>query len=147
MQNGTDQAGGASVGPLDHIAVLVRDTDRAVEYFSGQLGLRVTHQERLEQPPVLLTWLDAGATAVQLVQPLDEDSALATQLAERGEGLHHLCFSVADVQRATKELAPEGGASRVVQVRGQLASFVPGPARHGVLIECTQSDPAAATVP
>ena len=143
MQNGTDQAGDSPVGPLDHVAVLVRDTELALEYFSGRLGLRVTHQERLEQPSVLLTWLDAGAMAVQLVQPLDEDSALATQLAERGEGLHHLCFSVADVQLATKALAPDGGASRVVQVRGQLASFVPGPQRHGVLIECTQPDPSA----
>ena len=145
MQNGTDQS--PRVGALDHVAVLVRDTERALDHFSGHLGLRVTHQERLEQPPVLLTWLDAGATAVQLVEPLDADSALGALLAERGEGLHHLCFSVPDVREATRELAPEGGTSRVVQVRGQLASFVPGPAPHGVLLECTQPDPSPPIAP
>jgi methylmalonyl-CoA/ethylmalonyl-CoA epimerase len=147
MQNGTDHATGAHLGPLDHVAILVRDTEGALEHFSGRLGLRVTHQERLEQPPVQLTWLDAGVTAIQLVQPLDAGSALAGVLAERGEGLHHLCFSVPDVREATRELAPESGESPVVQVRGQLASFVPGPARHGVLLECTQPDPSAPTAP
>ena len=83
MQNGTDHR---RVGALDHVAVLVRDTDEALVHFSGRLGLPVTHQERLDQPPVLLTWLDAGAVAVQLVQPLDAESDLGARLPSAAKG-------------------------------------------------------------
>jgi methylmalonyl-CoA/ethylmalonyl-CoA epimerase len=124
---------------LDHVAIAVRDTERALEFFTGRLGLPVLSTEERTQPPVRLTYLDAGNTLLQLVEPLDEHSPIAVQLAESGEGLHHICFGVDDVASAAAELSaddrPEvalGGG------RGRASAFVPGPRLHGVPIECTE---------
>jgi methylmalonyl-CoA/ethylmalonyl-CoA epimerase len=124
---------------LDHVAVVVADTERALEYFSGRLGLDVVATDVVEKPHVRLTYVDAGNILIQLVEPLDGDSPIAGHLAEHGEGLHHICFGVDDVPADTlaladpgSELPNQGGG------RGRKSSFVPGPAHHGVLVECTE---------
>src|SRR5262245_18329914 len=93
---------------LDHVAVAVRDTERALEYFSGRLGLEVRSTEAIETPDVRLTYLDAGGVFIQLVDPLDEDSPIAAHPAELGEGLHHIAFAVGDVPGTAVELADPG---------------------------------------
>jgi methylmalonyl-CoA/ethylmalonyl-CoA epimerase len=124
---------------LDHVAIVVADTERAVEYFSGRLGLEVVRTDVVEKPHVSLTYVDAGNVLIQLVEPLDGDSSIATDLAEHGEGLHHICFGVDDVAATAlafadpgNELPEQGGG------RGRKAAFVPGPVHHGVLVECTE---------
>ena len=125
---------------LDHVAVLVGDTDRALEYFSGHLGLSVTSSEVIEVPHVRLTYLDAGVAFVQLVEPLDPDSPLAEQLAEHGEGLHHIAFAVDDVATSAAALAAPGAPPVTLgSGRGRASAFVPGDPRHGVRVEVTQA--------
>ncbi|HPU06848.1 MAG TPA: VOC family protein, partial [Thermogutta sp.] len=55
---------------LDHIAILVADTDRALDVFHRKLGLPLVFSEVLEDQGVRLTHLDMGGTQLQLVQPL-----------------------------------------------------------------------------
>ena len=66
---------------LDHVAVLVRDTDEALRFYSGRLGLAVASSEEIPSPHVRLTYLDAGNAYIQLVQPLT--GTLRSPLARR----------------------------------------------------------------
>lgn len=117
---------------LDHVAVSVADTDRALEYFSGRLGLEVVASQVVEQPHVRLTYLDAGNAYVQLVEPLDGEAPAA-------EGLHHICFGVDDVETAAGSLADPGSPAVILGGgRGRVSAFVPGARHHGVAIECTE---------
>ena len=126
---------------LDHVAIAVHDTERALEHFSGHLGLRVISSEEIPRPRLRLTYLDAGNAMLQLVEPLDDDSAIATHLARSGEGLHHICFGVDEVAAGAAELSVQDGAEVIVGGgRGRLSAFVPGPRPHGVAIECTEFD-------
>jgi methylmalonyl-CoA/ethylmalonyl-CoA epimerase len=124
---------------LDHVAVLVRDTDAALADFSERLGLRVVHQDELSAPPVRLTYLDVGNAYLQLVEPLDPGSELAQWLEEHGEGLHHICFGVDDVPEAVRSLAARDVEARPLgQGRGRVSGFVGDGGTHGVIIECTE---------
>jgi methylmalonyl-CoA/ethylmalonyl-CoA epimerase len=126
---------------LDHVAVVVRDTEHALTYFTGRLGLEVVSTEVIERPHVRLTYLDAGTVAVQLVEPLDGASPVAQHLAEHGEGLHHIAFAVADVARTAAALADPGAPEVTVgSGRGRPSAFVPGDPHHGVRVEVTQAD-------
>ena len=126
---------------LDHVAIVVRDTDDALRYFRDRLGLHVARSEELSVPPVRLTYLDAGNAYIQLVQPLDPDHELARALEERGEGLHHICFGVDDVPGVARELAAEGAPPPTLgSGRGRVSAFVPGRPAHGVRVECTEFD-------
>jgi methylmalonyl-CoA epimerase len=123
---------------LDHVAVAVRDTHAALRYFRDQLGLQVASSEELASPHVRLTYLDAGNAYIQLLEPLDADGDLARWIDDRGEGLHHICFGVDDVLAAARELAGDGAAPTPGSGRGRVSAFVPGPAVHGVRVECTE---------
>ena len=123
---------------LDHVAIAVCNTDEALRYFCDQLGLQVAGSEELASPHVRLTYLDTGNAYIQLLEPLDADGDLARWIDERGEGLHHICFGVDDVLAAARELAVDGAAPIEGSGRGRVSAFVPGPAVHGVRVECTE---------
>lgn len=128
-----------SLRRLDHVAVLVRETEAALEHFRDRLGLALVRSEEIPVPPVRLTYLDAGNTYLQLVEPLDPGSWLAGELEERGEGLHHICFGADDVPAAVRDLADDDAPEPTLgSGRGRISAFVPGPVRHGVRIECTE---------
>jgi methylmalonyl-CoA/ethylmalonyl-CoA epimerase len=126
---------------LDHVAVVVRDTATALRHFSGSLGLEVVSSETLSKPRVRLTYLDLGNTLLQLVEPLDDRSAVAVELAERGEGLHHLCFAVESVGEAATALANSDRPPTLGSGRGRASAFVEGSPLHGVRLECTEFRP------
>jgi methylmalonyl-CoA/ethylmalonyl-CoA epimerase len=123
---------------LDHVAIVVADTESALRFFRDQLGLEVVAVD--EPPPpaaaVRLTYLATGSIALQLVEPLDDQSAVAIWLAEHGEGLHHICFAADDVDAEIRGLAgdlPYDPGSGL----GKLAAFLPGALPHGTRIEFT----------
>lgn len=127
-----------SVRRLDHVALVVRDTEEALCFYRDRLGLRVASSEEIQVPHVRLTHLDAGNAYIQLVEPLQSESALETWLDEHGEGLHHVCFAVDDVEAAVSDLSDMGSAVALGSGRGRVSGFVTTAGSHGVSIECTE---------
>jgi methylmalonyl-CoA/ethylmalonyl-CoA epimerase len=126
---------------LDHVAVVVADTGRALEHFRDRLGLDVAAVDEPPEVPVRLTYLDLGNAWLQLVEPLDPNHPLARWLDEHGEGLHHICFGVDDVAAELERIgAPDSPVPSLGSGRGRPAGFPAGIPRHGVRIECTLFD-------
>jgi len=126
---------------LDHVAIAVRDTEAALERFRDGLGLRVTASEEIESPRVRLTYLDCGNSSIQLVEPLDDSSPVAEFLAAEGEGLHHICFGVDEVEAGATALAPDGAPPATIgSGRGRPPAFVSGELPSGVRVEVTRFD-------
>jgi methylmalonyl-CoA/ethylmalonyl-CoA epimerase len=123
---------------LDHVGIAVRDTEKALHYFSRQLGLPVLHTEAVDVPPAVLTYLSAGDVLLQLISPRGTNSDIATWLDEHGEGVHHLCFSVDDVAAVVQALSDPGAPTPLGQGRQRTSGFVRNGTPHGVLIECTE---------
>jgi methylmalonyl-CoA/ethylmalonyl-CoA epimerase len=134
----------ARIRRLDHVGIAVRDTTTALAYFRDALGLPVVHAEDNEGAGVRMTYLDAGNAYVQLLEPRRDDAPIAAYLEEHGEGIHHVCVAVDDVMEAIRELGQQSGdasqSSALGSGRGRPAAFIPGQAKHGVLIECTAFD-------
>lgn len=128
--------GSAALRRLDHIAIAVHDTDAALGYFVDRLGLTVVHVDELEDPPVTLTYLDAGNIYIQLLSPR-ASSDVSRWLEEHGEGLHHICFAVDDVVDVVAALS-NGSAPELGSGRGRTSAFVRNGSPFGVLIECTE---------
>ena len=123
---------------LDHVAIDVRSTEEALRFYEGDLGLHVHSSEVIEAPRVRLTYLDAGNAFLQLVEPLDETSSIAAWLEEHGEGIHHVCFGVDDVERAVAAMSDPDAEVVLGNGRGRVSSFVSARGSHGVRIECTE---------
>ncbi|NKB89792.1 MAG: methylmalonyl-CoA epimerase [Acidobacteria bacterium] len=129
------------LGPLDHVAVAVRDIDTAAKRYSA-LGLRIGHREQVGDQGVEVAFLEADGTAtLELVCPTSPDSPIVAFLDRRGESLHHICFRVEDIdaalaaaRRAELRLiddVPRAGA------KGSRIAFI-HPEVTGVLIELKQ---------
>lgn len=126
---------------LDHIAIVVKDTDEALKFYQGTLGLPLVLSEVIATGNVRLTHLDMGNLHLQLVEPLTENHPLQEHLARHGEGLHHLCFETDEVSKTLAAL-PERGLAAKSDVphdgpRGRKAGFVDATTSRGVIWEMT----------
>ena len=129
------------VRQLDHIAIVVEDTEQALTFYRDTLGLPVVLSEEIPTGNVRLTHLDMGNVHLQLVQPLTEDHPLAFHLKEHGEGLHHLCFQTEDVASTLASLS-ERGLKPKSEIphdapRGRKAGFIDPETTRGVVWEMT----------
>ncbi|GHC62367.1 VOC family protein [Roseibacillus persicicus] len=126
---------------LDHVAILVKDTEEALTFYRDTLKLELLLSEELPEVGVRLTHLNAGNVKLQLVQPLSEDHPLQSQLAEKGEHIHHLCWGVDDTRAAMAkladyQLAPKPNEPHPAPQNGEAAFIEPSQTR-GVLWEMT----------
>jgi methylmalonyl-CoA/ethylmalonyl-CoA epimerase len=90
---------------IHHVAILVRSIDDSLVYYRDQLQFAVVSDDDLPQVGARLVMLDAGGVLLQLVQPTGENY-LKEDLERKGEGLHHLCFAVPEMEAAIARLAP-----------------------------------------
>lgn len=126
---------------IDHIAIVVQDLDAALRVYRDTLGLPLERVEEvpLEKVKVAFLPLPEGDGEVELVQPTTDDTGIARYLAKRGEGMHHICFEVDDIQTAMAEIVSAG--LQILEERPRLGSqgqkyvFIHPRSAHGVLIE------------
>jgi len=127
---------------LDHLAVVVLDTEKALKLWRDQFGFPVLFTETVNQGSVRLTHLDLGNTHLQLVEPLTSDHPLQAWLAKNGAGLHHFCLKVDDVDAAAKVATGLGlrTAPKPHQgTQGKRAVFLDKTNTQGVQVELTGS--------
>jgi methylmalonyl-CoA epimerase len=127
---------------IDHVAIAVRDLPAAVAWYEEVFGAVVAHREVVERDGVEEALLKVADSYVQLLTPIRDDSTVATFLANRGEGIHHVGYRVDDCAQALEAVKAAGG--RVIDAaprggsRGTTVAFVHPKASFGTLIELVQ---------
>jgi catechol 2,3-dioxygenase-like lactoylglutathione lyase family enzyme len=125
---------------IDHVGVVVRDIELARAAYVQSLGLEPDGEEVIDSVNVRLAYLkcrgDRAPAYLQLVQPTGP-GPVADFLAARGEGLHHVCFDVADISRALRQIDGEADTPVFRGGRGRAACFL-GTRPGNVLIELTE---------
>ena len=98
-----------TIGPIHHVAVVVRSIEGALPRYRALFGWQPEDEPRVfASQRVRLCFLPTGpdpAARVELIEPIDADSGVARFLAQRGEGLHHLCLRSDDLPRDLERLA------------------------------------------
>lgn len=125
---------------LDHLAIVVQDTEEALTIWRDRVGLKVLYSEVVNQGTIRLTHLDLGNTHLQLVEPLVADHPLQEWLRLHGPGLHHFCLKVDDVGQAFTALPQQAlpVAANIHQgTQGKRALFLDRRATHGIQVEVT----------
>ncbi|MBI5301212.1 MAG: methylmalonyl-CoA epimerase [Chloroflexi bacterium] len=127
---------------IDHIGIAVQNISAALGFFESALGIKLDRMELEEGGRTQVAFMPVGGTEVELVEPQDTDSGLAKFLAKRGEGVHHICFEVDDIEGALTQLKAAGAQliNETPQLTGQghRYAFVHPKSAHGVLIELYQ---------
>jgi len=124
---------------IHHIAIVVHDLDAALALYRDALGLEMTERRAVPEEGVEIAFLPAGEGEIELLHPLDEENGVARFLEKRGEGVHHICLAVEDIE-ATMERLREAGAQLLseephVNEHGTRFAFIHPKSTHGVLLE------------
>jgi methylmalonyl-CoA/ethylmalonyl-CoA epimerase len=127
---------------IHHVAVIVRNLEAALGLYRDKLGLNVESILNMEYDHVTIGFLPVGDTKIELVQPTDNTTGSARFLESKGEGFHHVCFEVPDIQKALDSLAAMGLTLVDVAPRkggeGPVA-FVHPRSCNGVLVELIEA--------
>jgi methylmalonyl-CoA/ethylmalonyl-CoA epimerase len=127
---------------LDHVAIAVKDLDRAIEFYQETLGLELCEREEVAEQQVIIAMLGRGAGRIELICPTNDNTGVARFLEKRGEGLHHVCFEVEDLEAAIAELRRQGARLIDQEPRpgagGARVAFVHPQSMRGVLTELRQ---------
>ena len=127
---------------LDHVGIAVRDLEESIERYRTRYGIEPVHREIVESQGVEEALLPLGGSLIQLLLPLTPESPVGRFLAKRGEGLHHVAYSVLDIDAALQHLRAEG--ARLIDEeprlggRGARIAFVHPADLAGTLIELVE---------
>ena len=134
---------------VDHIGIAVRNIQEALKVYQEALGLQLEEIVEVQEQKVKVAFLPAGETSLELVQPTADDTGVAKFLETRGEGIHHICLKVDDIEAALGRLRAHGvpliDRSPRQGAHGRIA-FVHPKGMHGVLLELVERHPETAAV-
>ena len=126
---------------IDHLGVAVKSLAAAKAIYE-KLGLSVSAEEIVEQEQVRLVMVPVGESRLELLEATSENSTIAKFIAKRGEGLHHVCLKVPDLQAAVERLRKDGVRMVAEEIRtgagGHKYVFVHPSSTGGVLLELVQ---------
>ncbi|MFL6248348.1 MAG: methylmalonyl-CoA epimerase [Thermoanaerobaculia bacterium] len=128
---------------LDHIGIAVRSLASAKIY--EDLGLTIDHVETVETQRVKTAFLSVGDANLELLEPTSPDSPIAKFIEKRGEGIHHICLRVENIEAHLERLKAAGyrliNEAPVPGAHGCRVAFLHPSAANGVLIELSEKNP------
>jgi len=135
---------GKMVVKIDHIAIAVQNLEEALRVYKDVLGLELKGEEEVPEQGVRVAFLPVGDTRLELLEPLSPESPVAKFLEKRGEGIHHICLEVEDLEKTLAELASKGikliDEKPRLGAHGRKMAFVHPKSLHGVLLELYQKE-------
>ncbi len=91
---------------IAHIGVAVKNVEEVEKLYSEILGLPITGRE--VSPDNKVSFIPLGDTAIELLQSVKPDGAIARHIEKRGEGIHHIAFQVDNIDKALEEMKAKG---------------------------------------
>ena len=127
---------------IEHIGIAVANLDQANKLYSTILNSQPYRTETIETEGVITSFFKCKDTKIELLQGIDEKSAISKFIKKRGEGVHHIAFEVDDIVSEIKRLKelgfeiinekPKKGAGN------KLICFIHPKSTNHVLIELCQ---------
>jgi methylmalonyl-CoA/ethylmalonyl-CoA epimerase len=131
---------------IEHLGIAVRSLDASVPVYEALLGTACYKRERVDSEGVETAFFLSGPNKIELLEATRPDSPIARFLEKKGEGMHHVAFSVSDIHAEMRRLEaagfellskePKNGADN------KWVCFLHPKNTHGVLIELCQERPS-----
>jgi methylmalonyl-CoA/ethylmalonyl-CoA epimerase len=124
---------------INHLAIAVPDIDAALAFYRDALGLELSEVEDVLREGVRVAFLPLGESHIELVQPTQDGTGIAKWMARNGQGMHHLCVEVDDIDAAIARLAAHTveliNPQPVTKPNGTRYAFIHPRSAFGVLVE------------
>lgn len=128
--------------PVSHVGIAVADLDAAIERYTIILGRAPAMIEEVPDMGVRVALFETENAAgghIELLAPTDPDNSIARFVDRQGDGLHHVCIYVEDIEARLTALKTAGikliDETPRIGALGNKIAFVHPRGGHGVLIE------------
>lgn len=125
---------------ISHLGVAVNDLEEARNYYRSIFGLESSEPMIGGGGTVKASLVELSNAVVELLAPIGSEGAIAKFLEKRGEGIHHICYEVDDINAEVDSLKAKG-----IDVLGEprpgaegMSVFLHPRGTHGVLVELVE---------
>jgi methylmalonyl-CoA/ethylmalonyl-CoA epimerase len=129
---------------IHHIAIAVKNLDETVKLYEDLFGIKPSKVETIPEQGIKAALIPIGdGSEIELLEPINSNSSITKFLESRGEGIHHICLEVDNIDQALNSIAEKGCQLIDKKSRkglsGQIGFLHPSSTK-GVLIELAQTD-------
>jgi methylmalonyl-CoA epimerase len=125
---------------ISHLGVAVKNLKDAMDFYHRTFGIQPSEPMVGAEGTVRASLLELENAVIELLEPIGNEGAIAKFLEKRGEGIHHICYEVEDINRELESLRKKG-----ISIIGEpkpgaegLSVFLHPRGTHGVLIELVE---------
>ena len=94
---------------LDHVGIVVSNLEESIPLYENILGVKPVSVREVPTQNVRAAFFEVGnGVVVELIEPTVPDSGVARFLEKHGQGVHHICFEVDDVDEQLQAMAEKG---------------------------------------
>lgn len=127
---------------LEHIGIAVKSLEVSIPVFERLLNTECYKKETVDSEQVNTAFFRKGDTKVELLESSSPEGVIARFIGKKSEGVHHLAFEVADIEKEMERLKAAGfvllNETPKIGADNKLVCFLHPRETHGVLIELCQ---------
>ena len=124
---------------INHVCIAVLNIEETLAFYENLFGVTKSGEiETIEDQGVKAALVRVGASQLEFIQPIDNENGVAKFIERRGEGVHHLCFEVDNLESKLNDLDLAGVQLIDKEPRDGLSGtigFIHPKSTRGVLIE------------
>ena len=125
---------------VSHVGIAVEALSETLPFFRDVLGLQEIPLDDADGASIV--GLIAGEPLVELLEAENEKSPIARFITKRGPGIHHICFSVDDIDKMLERCRRAGiqliDEKPRIGAEGKRIAFLHPKSTGGVLVELTE---------
>jgi methylmalonyl-CoA/ethylmalonyl-CoA epimerase len=124
---------------VEHIGIAVKDLDESIRFYEEVLGLQCYNIEEVKDQKVRTAFFQVGDSKIELLESTDPEGPIGKFVEKKGEGVHHVAFSVDNIEEELENAKQKG--IRLIDEKprkgaeGLDIAFIHPKATHGTLIE------------
>ncbi|MBB4118480.1 MAG: methylmalonyl-CoA epimerase [Mesonia hippocampi] len=127
---------------IEHIGIAVKNLEEAKATYELLLDEKPYKDETVTSEGVITSFFKAGESKIELLAATNPDSPIAKFIEKRGEGIHHIAFNVADIEKEIKVLEEKGfqliNKKAKKGADNKWVAFLHPKSANGVLVELCQ---------
>lgn len=127
---------------FNHIAIAVADVEKSASVYEGILGKKASEIVTVQEQGVKVAMFDINGVLLELIQPLDLENPIARFIDSRGNAIHHIAFSVDNIDEAMKHYNEKGfrliGDKPRIGAEGKPIIFMHPKSTDGILMEIVE---------
>jgi methylmalonyl-CoA/ethylmalonyl-CoA epimerase len=132
----------AAIKKINHVAIVVEDMDDALTFWRDALGMELGRLSEVTAEKSQVAFMPVADGEIELIFPTTNDSGIAKYLDKHGQGMHHLCLEVDDIEGMLAQLKAKGvrliNEEPRISADGKKYAFIHPESARGVLVELYQ---------